>query len=558
MNLWGIIKGLLVQDESDRSKELSLEIDPAATTGTRTTIKAAQTANRTIVMPDASTTLTGEDNSAVITNKTIDADLNTITNIEDADIKVGAAIDAAKLADGSVSNTEYQFINSLTSNAQDQLDANAQAITDHIADPSDAHDASAISNIPAGTIVATDVQAAINELDGDVQQVASDLNAHMTDPTDAHDASAISSVPSGNLSATDVQSALDELQADVDTRALDSALTAHINDVTDAHDASAISSVPSGNLAATDVQSALDELQSDIDTRATTAANVGTGQGNVFKDKTTSVINLKTIKAGTNITITDNADDITIDASGGGGSTFLDNAFRIQDNGDATKQLAFEVAAITTATTRTWTVPDVNINFNTVLANTGTFANANLSNLGGLTGTTAVNLNLLPDTTNTRSLGTSSFQWGTSNIFRNTSTSLAGTTIMYSGVLQGAYSGAPNPGVGVSGFSISGDPVYFESSPSTVNDAVQTGDIFVRTGNKTTGTGNSGSMTLVTGSSSGGERGFLTIDTFFAILPKAAADPTHSGLVSGAVYYNTSTNKIKMYNGTTWETVTSA
>jgi hypothetical protein len=35
----------------------------------------------------------------------------------------------------------------------------------HINDASDAHDASAISNVPAGTIVATDVQAAINELD---------------------------------------------------------------------------------------------------------------------------------------------------------------------------------------------------------------------------------------------------------------------------------------------------------------------------------------------------------------------------------------------------------
>lgn len=41
-----------------------------------------------------------------------------------------------------------------------------------------------------------------------------------------------------------------------------------------------------------------------------------------------------------------------------GGNTFADNVFRIQDNGDATKQIAFEASGITTGTTRTLTVPD--------------------------------------------------------------------------------------------------------------------------------------------------------------------------------------------------------
>lgn len=52
-----------------------------------------------------------------LTNKTIDADLNTITNIENADIKAGAAIDAAKIANGSVSNAEFQQLDGLTSAA---------------------------------------------------------------------------------------------------------------------------------------------------------------------------------------------------------------------------------------------------------------------------------------------------------------------------------------------------------------------------------------------------------------------------------------------------------
>ena len=51
-----------------------------------------------------------------------------------------------------------------------------------------------------------------------------DLDNHINDASDAHDASAISNVPSGNLAATDVQAALNELQSDIDTRALDSAV----------------------------------------------------------------------------------------------------------------------------------------------------------------------------------------------------------------------------------------------------------------------------------------------------------------------------------------------
>jgi hypothetical protein len=52
---------------------------------------------------------------AVTSGKILDG---TIIN---ADINASAAIDASKLADGSVSNTELQYINSLTSNAQTQL-----------------------------------------------------------------------------------------------------------------------------------------------------------------------------------------------------------------------------------------------------------------------------------------------------------------------------------------------------------------------------------------------------------------------------------------------------
>jgi hypothetical protein len=53
--------------------------------------------------------------------------------------------------------------------AQVSADAAQTAITDHIADTTGAHAASAISVTPVGGIVATDAQAALAELDVEVQ-----------------------------------------------------------------------------------------------------------------------------------------------------------------------------------------------------------------------------------------------------------------------------------------------------------------------------------------------------------------------------------------------------
>jgi len=132
------------------------------------------------------------------------------------------------ISSSAVTETELGYLSGATSSVQDQLDDKALAsdLTDHLNDAADAHDASAISSVPAGNLAATDVQGALNELQSDVDSraLASDLSDHISDASDAHDASAISSVPAGNLAATDVQAALDELQSDVDTRALDSAV----------------------------------------------------------------------------------------------------------------------------------------------------------------------------------------------------------------------------------------------------------------------------------------------------------------------------------------------
>lgn len=72
--------------------------------------------------------------------------------------------------------------------------------------------ASQVTNTPAGTIVATDVQTAINELDSDVQTVQSNLNTHTGATTGAHAATAISySNGTSGLTAVNTQAAIDEL-----------------------------------------------------------------------------------------------------------------------------------------------------------------------------------------------------------------------------------------------------------------------------------------------------------------------------------------------------------
>ena len=64
----------------------------------------------------------GTTDAQVLTNKTIDADLNTITNIEDENIKAAAAIDVTKLASGNIDNTEFESLDGITGNIQTQLD----------------------------------------------------------------------------------------------------------------------------------------------------------------------------------------------------------------------------------------------------------------------------------------------------------------------------------------------------------------------------------------------------------------------------------------------------
>lgn len=110
----------------------------------------------------------GTTNSQTLTNKTIDADDNTIADINSDDMKAGF------------------------------IDAD-------------------ISSVSASDDTVPSAKAAKNYADTVSGTVNTALNAHITQSTGAHAGSAIANTPSGNLTSTTVQGALNELQNDVDT-----------------------------------------------------------------------------------------------------------------------------------------------------------------------------------------------------------------------------------------------------------------------------------------------------------------------------------------------------
>jgi hypothetical protein len=87
------------------------------------------------------------------------------------------------------------------------------------------HEAGVLVNIPSGNLASATIQDALNELQIDVDTratsasvttVSDNLTNHIADATDAHDASAISVVPTGNIAGDDVQEVLEEIQTEID------------------------------------------------------------------------------------------------------------------------------------------------------------------------------------------------------------------------------------------------------------------------------------------------------------------------------------------------------
>jgi hypothetical protein len=105
-----------------------LDTDLTAVSASDDTLASAK-AIKTYVDSQPHSSVTAS-STTTFTNKTIDVDAigNSITNLVDANIKAAAAIDATKIADGTVTSTEFQYINSLSANAQTQIDGKQATI----------------------------------------------------------------------------------------------------------------------------------------------------------------------------------------------------------------------------------------------------------------------------------------------------------------------------------------------------------------------------------------------------------------------------------------------
>lgn len=175
MKLYGSLSRLVAILFRKNSQDLTLRPNQATT----------YTAARDHQLPPGDTdhVLVSATSVATLTNKTIDADGtgNNISNIDDGNIKAGAAIDASKIADGSVSSTEFQFINSVTSNVQTQLNARV-----------------------VGPASATD--NALTRFDGTTGKLVQDSTATLSDTGDLAIASGSISVDNLSLDANTVAS----------------------------------------------------------------------------------------------------------------------------------------------------------------------------------------------------------------------------------------------------------------------------------------------------------------------------------------------------------------
>ena len=132
-SLWITINGVKQQDDA-------YSIAGTPTTVTLTDALVATDKMEVIGIVDIGVITMVGDNS-VSTNKLADNSVSTIKIADDAvttgkildgtivnaDLNASAAVDATKIADGSVTSTEFQYINSVTSNVQTQINAKGDA-----------------------------------------------------------------------------------------------------------------------------------------------------------------------------------------------------------------------------------------------------------------------------------------------------------------------------------------------------------------------------------------------------------------------------------------------
>ena len=227
-----------------------------------------------------------EDQAQDLTNKTIDADNNTISNIETDNLKAGVLVTDISTA---TSDTELPSALAVKVALEGQNDAveinytslDGQAISDFTEEVG-------VDNVKDALDILDEYSFSLRQ---DLDSIDESFNNH-TDQfaTGAHKASNISNAPSGNLAATDVQGALDELQTDIDDLVTLSGVAANSEDL----------GTFTGNIISdnTTVKGALQELETQSTTNASTLGShiANTTSAHGVMGAVVGTLNFQTIK----------------------------------------------------------------------------------------------------------------------------------------------------------------------------------------------------------------------------------------------------------------------
>ncbi len=157
-----------------------------------------------------------EAHPATLTNKGVDADNNTVSNLEVDNLKAGVLNTDDTLAGA----TDTQIPSALA--VKTFVDDSSAAVQ------ADVDDLVTLTGVPVnstdlgtftGNVIGDNatIKQAFQDVEDGIETVASDLGMHILDAVDAHDASAISLIPTGNQTEIEVQAAIDLHQDEIDT-----------------------------------------------------------------------------------------------------------------------------------------------------------------------------------------------------------------------------------------------------------------------------------------------------------------------------------------------------
>lgn len=330
LNLRRFFSGIRIMPKTTSTVDSSGELDVTSATG------KLNYHNGTTSSP-----LVSESHSATLTNKTIDADLNALSNIDNADIKAGAAIDRTKLAAGTADRV---LINDgsgvLTESTVTTTELNQlSGITGGVITTTSTDTLTNKSLVDASTFI-------IDDLDNTkkVQFQAATLTTGTTRTLSVPDADT-------TIVGTDVAQTLTNKTISGATNTISNvSLTASVTGVLPiANGGTNSSSALSNNRVIQSSSGAIIEAAAITANRALISDANGIPTHSVVTDT-----ELASLSGVTGTLVSASATQTLTNKSLEDSTTF------IIDNLDNTKKMQFQASSISTGTTRTLTIPDAN------------------------------------------------------------------------------------------------------------------------------------------------------------------------------------------------------